>query len=223
MAIFKRYRFFFIALFVLSISAISMFYIVLTPKKSLPIYGPSMINPELADSSIQHVGRTHRVGAFSFINQNGQIINQNTFEGKIYVADFFFTTCGSICPKMTKNMGVLQKVFLNEPRVLLLSHTVIPEIDDVPTLKNYATAKGVVNNKWHLVTGDKRKIYEMARKSYLAVKLGRPDELYDMVHTENFVLIDDKKRVRGFYNGTSQQGIDSLITDIRWLLKDLKD
>ena len=223
MKIIKRYRVFFIAMFIVSVSAIYLFYNALIPTKSLPIYGPSLVNPELADTAVQHVGRTHRIGNFSFINQNGTTITQDSFKGKIYVADFFFTTCGSICPKMTKNMGLIQEAFLNEPRVLLLSHTVTPEIDDVSTLKKYAQSKGVVDHKWHLVTGDKRKIYEMARKSYLAVKLGRPEELYDMVHTENFVLVDEKKRVRGFYNGTSQRGIDSLITDIRYLLKDIKD
>jgi protein SCO1/2 len=176
-----------------------------------------MVNPELVDTTVQHIGRNHIVADFSFVNQNGKIITQKDYEGKIYVADFFFTTCQSICPKMTSNMTLVQKAILNNPKVMLLSHTVMPEIDSVPVLKKYALEKGVDDRKWNLVTGDRKKIYEMARKSYLAVKLGKPEELYDMVHTENFVLVDSHKRVRGFYDGTNSKDIDRLIADITWL------
>jgi protein SCO1/2 len=105
---------------------------------------------------------------------------------------------------------------------MLLSHTVTPEIDSVSVLKKYAIEKGVVDSKWNLVTGDKKEIYSMARKSYLAVKLGKPSELYDMVHTENFVLIDSEKRVRGFYDGTKKEDINMLIDDINWLCQNDK-
>jgi protein SCO1/2 len=100
---------------------------------------------------------------------------------------------------------------------MLLSHTVFPETDSVSVLKNYAVKNGVIDNKWNLVTGDKKQIYAMARKSYLAVKLGKPNELYDMVHTENFVLVDSKRRVRGFYDGTKEEDILQLIEDINFL------
>jgi protein SCO1/2 len=151
------------------------------------------------------------------VNQNGKTITQKEYEGKIYVADFFFTTCGSICPKMTANMIDIQKAFKNNPKVMLLSHTVFPEIDSVPLLEKYALKNGVIDSKWNLVTGDKKAIYSMARKSYLAVKLGKPEELYDMVHTENFVLVDSKRRVRGFYDGTKKEEVLRLIDDINWL------
>lgn len=226
----KKYRVF-IGFFVLfSAITVSAFYFVLKPKKTLPIYNPSMVNPELVDSTVQYVATNHRIADFKFTNQNGKIITQKEYEGKIYVADFFFTTCKSICPKMTNNMGWLQEQLKNNPKVLLLSHSVTPDIDNVEVLKNYAKEKGVNDAKWNLVTGDKKEIYYIARKSYLAVKTGKPEELYDMVHTENFVLVDSKRRVRGFYDGTNldqptEKGIKNvkqLLEDILWLCENDK-
>jgi len=212
-----RYRIFFGVLIVFSIVTISLFYSALKPKKTLPIYNPADVNPELVDSTIQYKSKYHTITEFSFVNQNGKIITQKDYEGKIYVADFFFTTCGSICPKMTTNLEEVQKAILNNPKVMLLSHTVFPETDSVPVLKEYAIKHHVDDRKWNLVTGDKKAIYTMARKSYLAVKLGKPSELYDMVHTENFVLVDQKKRVRGFYDGTNKKEVQRLIEDIAFL------
>lgn len=194
-----------------------MFYVALKPKKTLPIYNPSDVNPELVDSTVQYKSRYHTVSDFSFVNQNGDTVTQKDYEGKVYVADFFFTTCGSICPKMTTNMADVQKAILNNPKVKLLSHTVFPEVDSVSVLKAYAVKHGVIDSKWNLVTGDKKEIYKIARKSYLAVKLGRPDQLYDMVHTENFVLVDQKRRVRGFYDGTNKEEMQRLLADIDFL------
>ena len=213
----KKYRIFIGAFLVFSIITITLFYSALNPKKTLPIYNPSDINPELVDSTVQFISNAHTIADFSFTNQNGKTITQKDYEGKVYVADFFFTTCGSICPIMTTNMVDIQKAFLHNPKVMLLSHSVLPDIDDVTVLKAYAKKNGVINSKWNLVTGDKKEIYRMARKSYLAVKLGKPDELYDMVHTENFVLVDTKRRVRGFYDGTKKEEIQRLIEDINWL------
>ncbi|SCX97293.1 protein SCO1/2 [Flavobacterium anhuiense] len=212
-----KYRKFFIVLIVFSVVTISLFYSALKPKKTLPIYNPADINPELVDSTIQYKSKYHTIADFSFINQNGDTITQKNYEGKIYVADFFFTTCGSICPKMSTNLVDVQKAVLNNPKVMLLSHTVFPEVDSVSVLKAYAIKYGVVDSKWNLVTGDKKEIYKMARKSYLAVKMGRPDQLYDMVHTENFVLVDQKRRVRGFYDGTNKEDIKRLLEDIEFL------
>ena len=212
-----KYRKFFIFLIVFSVVTISLFYSALRPQKTLPIYNPSDVNPELVDSTIQYKSKYHTIADFSFVNQNGDTITQKNYEGKIYVADFFFTTCGSICPKMSTNLSEVQKAVLNNPKVLLLSHTVFPEVDSVSVLKAYAVKYGVVDSKWNLVTGDKKEIYKMARKSYLAVKLGRPDQLYDMVHTENFVLVDQKRRVRGFYDGTNKEEIKRLLEDIDFL------
>jgi protein SCO1/2 len=220
--IIKKYRIFIGTFVVFSIITISLFYNVLKPSKKLPIYNPADVNPELVDSTVQYIAREHKIADFSFINQNGKVITQKDYEGKIYVADFFFTTCQSICPIMTTNMVDIQRAILNNQKVMLLSHTVTPEIDSVPVLKKYALEKGVVDSKWNLVTGDKKEIYSMARKSYLAVKLGKPNELYDMVHTENFVLVDAQKRVRGFYDGTKKEEINRLIDDISWLCENDK-
>ncbi|TDD99468.1 SCO family protein [Flavobacterium cellulosilyticum] len=216
-AVFYKYRKFIVGFLVFSAIVLYFFYMALKPKKTLPIYNPADVNPELVDSTVQYVSKYHKISDFSFTNQNGKTITQKDYEGKVYVADFFFTTCKSICPKMTTNLVDVQKAFLDNPKVKLLSFTVMPDIDNVPVLKEYAEINGVVDSKWNLVTGDKKAIYIMARKSYLAVKQGKPDELYDMVHTENFVLVDSKKRVRGFYDGTKKEEIQRLILDIQWL------
>ena len=215
--IFKQYRVFFIIIFIFSAISVSLFMNALTPKKRLPIMNPADVNPELVDSTVQHVSKYHTIADFSFINQNGKTITQKDYDGKVYVADFFFTTCQTICPKMTSNMAEIQKAFLDNPKVMLLSHSVLPDTDSVPVLKQYAIEKGVVDGKWNLVTGNKKEIYGIARKSYLAVKTGSPQELYDMVHTENFILVDTKRRVRGFYDGTKTEDIKRLIEDVKWL------
>ncbi|HLP64158.1 SCO family protein [Flavobacterium sp.] len=218
----KKYRVFVGFFIVFSIITISLFYSVLKPKPTLPIYNPSDVNPELVDTTIQHVSNRHTIADFKFQNQNGKWITQKDYEGKIYVADFFFTTCPTICPKMTNNMVWLQNQIKNNPKVMLLSHSVTPDIDSVPVLKKYAQEKGVIDAKWNLVTGDKKDIYYIARKSYLAVKTGKPEELYDMVHTENFVLVDFKRRVRGFYDGTNlDQPTQPGIKNVKQLLEDI--
>ncbi|MBU0942711.1 MAG: SCO family protein [Bacteroidetes bacterium] len=216
-AVLYKYRVFIGIFLLFSSITLYLFYNALKPTKSLPIYNPSDVNPELVDSTVQYISKYHTIADFSFTNQNGKTITQKDYEGKIYVADFFFTTCTSICPKMTSNLVEVQKAISNNPDVMLLSHTVFPEVDNVAALKAYALEKGVDDKKWNLVTGDKKEIYAMARKSYLAVKMGKPEELYDMVHTENFVLVDAKKRVRGFYDGTKKEDITRLIEDINFL------
>lgn len=213
----NRFKTLLIVLFFLSIVIVSLFYFVLNPKKALPIYTPSIVNPELVDTTVQHIANNHFIADFAFTNQNGKTITQKDYEGKIYVADFFFTTCPTICPMMTDNMVWLQEKIKNNPKVMLLSHSVTPDIDSVPVLKAYAQRKGVLDSKWNLVTGDKKDIYYIARKSYLAVKTGKPSELYDMVHTENFVLVDEKRRVRGFYDGTKREEVEKLLADINFL------
>ncbi|RXR21055.1 SCO family protein [Flavobacterium amnicola] len=213
----NRFKTLLVVLFFLSIVIISLFYFVLNPKKTLPVYTPSIVNPELVDTTVQHIANNHFIADFAFTNQNGKTITQKEYEGKIYVADFFFTTCPSICPLMTDNMVWLQEKIKNNPKVMLLSHSVTPDIDSVPVLKAYAKRKGVLDSKWNLVTGDKKDIYYIARKSYLAVKTGNPSELYDMVHTENFVLVDEKRRVRGFYDGTKREEVEKLLADINFL------
>lgn len=223
LSILKKYRIYIGVLTVFSIITLYLFYGALKPSKTLPIYNPADVNTELVDSTVQYVSKYHTIADFSFINQNGKTVTQKDYEGKVYVADFFFTTCGSICPKMTTNLVDVQKAIKNNPKVKLLSLSVFPETDTVPALKAYAKKYGVIDSKWNLVTGDKKEIYTMARKSYLAVKMGKPEELYDMVHTENFVLVDQKRRVRGFYDGTKKEEIQRLIEDINWLCENEKN
>ena len=194
-----------------------LIYNALQPKKRLPIYQPNMVNAELVDSSLQHVKKYHRIADFSLLNQNGDTITQENYRDKIYVADFFFTTCPTICPIMTANLVEVQAALADDPEVLLLSHSVTPEIDSVAQLKKYAIEKGVNDAKWNLVTGDKRQIYELARKSYLAVQEDGDGGPFDMIHTENFILVDKQRRIRGFYDGTKEEEMDRLLSDIEIL------
>lgn len=211
---FAKYRFFAIVLFVMSLVIIALMYDALKPINRLPIYQPNMVNAELVDSTLLDVKKYHTISDFELINQNGDTITQKDYQDKIYVADFFFTTCPTICPIMTKNMAEIQTQIIDDAEVLLLSHSVTPQIDSVPQLKKYAKEKGVIDAKWNLVTGDKKQIYELARKSYLAVKNNGDGGHYDMIHTENFILVDKEKRIRGFYDGTNNEEIEKLLEDI---------
>ena len=211
---FSNYKPFAIVLLVLSIVIVSIFYKILKPREVLPIFQPAQVNGELVDSTIQHVKKYHTIADFSLTNQNGKTVTQDTYNNKIYIADFFFTTCQTICPIMTDHMVILQDKLKLDSDVMLLSHTVTPEIDSVAQLKKYALNKGVLDSKWNLVTGDKKEIYQLARKSYLAVKSNSDGGEYDMIHTENFILIDQKKRIRGYYDGTLEEDIESLLNDI---------
>ena len=201
---------------IFSAAAVYMFYVILKPVEVLPIYQPAEVNEKLVDSSIIHVAKYHKISDFKLTNQNGKEITQANYKDKIYVADFFFTTCQDICPVMTKNMYQLQEELKNDNQILLLSHTVIPEVDTVEQLKEYAIENNVDDSKWNLVTGDKKQIYELARKSYLAVEDSNYSE-YDMIHTENFMLIDKEKQIRGFYDGTNSVDINRLLKDIEIL------
>lgn len=201
---------------IFSAAAVYMFYVILKPIEVLPIYQPAEVNEKLVDSSIIHVAKYHKISDFKLTNQNGKEITQANYKDKIYVADFFFTTCQDICPVMTKNMYQLQEELKNDNEILLLSHTVIPEVDTVEQLKEYAIENNVDDSKWNLLTGDKKQIYELARKSYLAVEDSNFNE-FDMIHTENFMLIDKEKQIRGFYDGTNSEEINRLLKDIEIL------
>ncbi|MDG1763190.1 MAG: SCO family protein [Flavobacteriaceae bacterium] len=211
---FKKYWSFIALFLIVSAGILSLFYNALKPQKYLPIYQPSMVNYELVDSTLQHVKKFHKIAPFNLTNQNGETITEQDYQDKIYVADFFFTTCPTICPKMTANMGQLQNEFLEDSQVKFLSYSVTPQIDSVQQLKKYAVEKGVNDSKWNLVTGDKKIIYSLARKSYLAVKEDGDGGPFDMIHTENFILVDPEKRIRGFYDGTDLESMQTLITDI---------
>lgn len=214
---FKGYKKFGIFFSVLCIVIITIIYNVYNQKKPLPIWNPESVNAEMVDESIQHIAKYHTIADFSLTNQNGKTITQDDYKNKIYVADFFFTTCQTICPIMTDHMYKIQKEIARDNEVMLLSHSVTPVKDSVPVLKAYAKEKGVLDNKWNLVTGDKKQIYELARKSYLAVKTSGNGDIYDMIHTENFMLIDKKRQIRGFYDGTKPKEIERLLEDIKIL------
>ena len=207
---------------IFSAAAVYMFYVILKPIEVLPIYQPAEVNEKLVDSSIIHVAKYHKISDFKLTNQNGKEITQADYNDKIYVADFFFTTCQDICPIMTKNMYKLQEELKGDNDILFLSHTVIPEVDTVQQLKKYSIENKVNDSKWNLVTGDKKQIYDLARKSYLAVEDAEYGE-FDMIHTENFMLIDKESQIRGFYDGTNDLEIDKLLKDIEILKQSYKN
>ena len=198
-------------------------YHILKPKRTLPVYNPSQLDERLVDESIQRQGTGHRTLPFALINQNADTITEQAVEGKIFVADFFFTTCPSICKDMAVQKRRLQEAFKDDDRFMLLSHTVTPEVDSVPVMKEYADLQGAIPGKWELLTGDKPQIYKLARESYFSVldEGGNGDE-NDFIHTENFVLVDTKKRIRGFYDGTSEEEVNQLMEDIKLLKEETR-
>ena len=186
----------------------------------LPYYNEASFTPKWMDAKSDKLKSFHTIPNFSLTNQDGKNITQKTFEGKIYVTDFFFTTCPGICPKMTSNMSLVQDAFKNDDRLLILSHSVTPTKDSVPQLKKYALEHHI-NKNWHLVTGDKKEIYDLGRTSYFVEEdLGEPKGIDDFLHTENFILIDKNKHIRGIYNGLNKNSVKELIADIKTLKKE---
>jgi len=188
----------------------------------LPYYTSADFTPHWKGEAGFNPDTSHRIPAFAFTDQEGNTISDATVNGKIYVADFFFTSCGGICPKLTGHMKMVQDSFINDPGIVLLSHSVTPDKDDVPVLKKYATNHEVNSTRWHLLTGNKDSIYTIARKSYFADEdLGQQRNTQDFLHTENMLLIDKDRRIRGIYKGTSAAEIQNLIADIRTLKKEM--
>ena len=196
-------------------------YYIQQPEPRLPIINPAELNPALVDDELERTGRNHRVGNFKLLNQDGDTTTQADLRGKVYVADFFFTTCPTICIDMAKNMRKLQAEFAHDDDVMLVSHSVTPDIDSVPVLRAYADRQNALPSKWIFLTGDKEQIYNLARKHYFAVmEPGATFNEHDFIHTDNFVLVDSQKRIRGIYVGTSDVEIDKLIKDMRILLQE---
>lgn len=185
---------------------------------TLPYYNEATFTPKWHSPGDQVLDTFHRIPPFTLVNQAGDTINEETFADKIYVVDFFFTTCPGICPKMTANMMALQDEFLSETEVLLLSHSVTPRADSVPILEKYAEDKGISIDTWHLATGDQGDIYRLGRKAYFVEEdLGLEKSEDEFLHTENFVLVDKKRHVRGIYNGLNKTSVRQLIVDIKTL------
>lgn len=188
---------------------------------SLPYYNDRSFTPHWPTPNNQEEGQFHKIPDFKLVNQLGDSVTQKTFEGKLYITDFFFTTCPGICPRMTDNMLKLQEEFIEDPDVLLLSHSVTPSIDSVSVLKKYAENNGIINSKWHLVTGNKIEIYDLGRKHYFVENnLGVPKDINDFLHSENFLLIDKNRHIRGIYNGLNKASIKQLIADVKTLRKE---
>lgn len=195
------------------------------PKESrvtnLPYYTDASFTPRWFHRNNDSINGLHRIPMFTVINQLGDTLTEKSFDGKIYVADFFFTSCPGICPKMTSNMSLIQEAFKSDQDVLLLSHSVTPEYDSVPLLRRYAETNGVLPQKWHLVTGKRKDIYNLGRMGYFVEEdLGVPKGVDDFLHTENFILVDKKRHIRGIYNGLNKTAIAQLIADIKTLKND---
>ncbi len=206
-----------ILLVLLGIGILAVFYLISNLRTELPVFGPKDFNPDLVDVKLQDVKGSHTVADFSLTNQNGKIVTQADYENKIYVTDFFFTRCPSICPIMSNNMKMLQDTFLDNDTVMLLSISVTPEMDSIPILKSYAYRHGAIDSKWNITTGDKKHIYNLARKSYFAAVNQGDGGLQDFIHTPNFILVDTKKQIRGVYNGTDSNDVLRLVEDIKIL------
>ena len=184
----------------------------------LPYYNEESFTPNWLTPGSKEERAFHKIPDFKLTNQLGEMVTQKTFDHKIYIADFFFTTCPGICPKMTGNMFKVQEVFRNDPEIVLVSHSVMPATDSVSVLKTYATKHEVIDNKWHLVTGNKSEIYSLGRDHYFVENdLGEAKSIDDFLHTENFLLIDKQKHIRGIYNGLNSASIAQLIIDIKSL------
>jgi protein SCO1/2 len=221
----NKYKIIFIVLLaVLSTLALSMYVRSSQKEKpaisSLPVYNSADFTPVWLNESASG-SEFHTIAPFSFTDQNGNTFDSKQLEGKIYAVDFFFTTCPGICPKLTKNLGKVQDTYLNDANVMLLSFSVTPETDNAEVLNNYAKNHSVNNNKWKLLTGARKDIYSLARKSFFADEdLGLQQNENDFLHTENVLLIDTKGRIRGIYKGTLPLEIEKLIKEIGILEKE---
>ena len=214
---FKKSKALILFFVVFSAITLTVFYQLLKVDKKLKIYNPVDVNPRLVDSDLRFIKKDHKIADFSLINQNGETITNKNYQNKIYIADFFFTRCQTICIAMAYNMSELQEFYKNDDDIMFLSHSVTPKIDSVSVLKEYADKKGVIDGKWNVTTGDKKHIYELARKSYFAVlEDGNGDE-NDFIHTEQFILVDKERRIRGYYDGTNKEDMEKLKKDVALL------
>jgi protein SCO1/2 len=218
------YRILFLIVFFIVGVTISYQYLKPSEKTKLPVINPIDISEEMVDPELLRVGYGHKIGDFSFLNQNGKTITQNDVKGKVFVAEYFFTTCQTICPIMNVEMQRVHEAYKKNDEVSMLSFTVNPEIDTVEQMKRYADEHNADSKQWHFLTGEKDKLYELARKSFFVLKpaesQNQGDVGSDFIHTNNFVLVDQKMRIRGYYDGTNKKEVNRLIKDIDLLLNE---
>ena len=212
-----------LALAALFVVGITIAYFMMQPKeKPLPVINPADVEAEMVDPQILRKGHGHRIGNFSFLNQEGERITQAEVAGKVYVVEYFFTTCGTICPRMNDQMRRIQLKFADNDGVRLMSFTVDPDVDTVEQMKRYADDHGAKTGQWHFLTGEKEDLYHLARNSFFVLKPAEAQNLGDVgsdfIHTNNFVLVDRIGRIRGYYDGTSKKEVDQLMEDLARLL-----
>lgn len=209
-----------IIIVLMAIAVFIVLAIIFYPSEKLPIINPGDLSEDLLGMEIVQNSEEHRIGNFKLINQNGDTITNKDYHDEIFVANFIFTRCLSICPIMTTNMAVLQEEFSKHKDVKLLSISVTPVIDSVPVLKEYALKNNVNSEKWNITTGNKKEIYDLARNQFYAVLDKGDGGLQDFIHTSNFILVDKKSRIRGIYDGTDLQEVNRLIEDIKILRRE---
>jgi protein SCO1/2 len=214
---------FLVVFFVIGVS-VTYFMIRPSEKKILPILNPVDVKKEMVDPELLRIGYGHKVGDFSFLNQEGENISLNDVRGKVFVAEYFFTTCGTICPIMNQQMQRVAQAYASENDFRILSFTVDPKTDTVEQMKRYATAHGADAKKWYFLTGTQEKLYALARKSFFVLKPAEAENQGDVgsdfIHTNNFVLVDKQLRIRGYYDGTNPKEVTGLIEDIGLLLEE---
>lgn len=198
------------------------YYMNQPKEKPLPVINPVDLEPEMVDGTLLRKGINHKIGKFSFQNQEGNTITDQDVRGKVFVAEYFFTTCGTICPRMNVQMQRVQKAYAENNAVKILSFTVNPEVDTVEQMKMYAEGHGADAEQWWFLTGNKDSLYSLARKSFFVLKPAEAKNLGDVgsdfIHTNNFVLVDREMQIRGYYDGTSTKEVDQLIHDVQHLL-----
>ena len=214
---------FLVVFFVLGVT-ITYFMIKPSKEKSLPVINPVDVKQEMVDPELLRIGYGHKIGNFSFLNQDGIVITQQDVKGKVFVAEYFFTTCGTICPIMNVQMQRVHKAFQANNNVRILSFTVDPKVDTVAQMNRYAVAHGADAKSWFFLTGTQEKLYALARKSFFVLKPAETENQGDVgsdfIHTNNFVLVDKEMRIRGYYDGTNSKEVDELIGDIALLVKE---
>ncbi len=190
--------------------------------EKLPILGQREAVTKLVDGKTVTDSVDHTIPNFNFVSQYGDTVTAKNLDGKIYVADFFFTTCPTICPKMKVQLKRVYDKFKGNPDVMLLSHTIDPAHDSVAVLKEFAQNLGVTGRQWLFVTGDREKIYEIGQNSYMVTAQADSSAPGGVVHSGAFILVDKQKRIRGIYDGTTEEGVDKLMADMERLLAEYK-